>query len=117
MYCLSEAPHGVSVNGSTKYILGTTLELNCTVKGGFNISFTWTKNGEYDTLPTSSIFSNSSTVIIHNVTINDTGNYTCTASNDAGSSSVNTYVIVYGECCTLFDIPMGEQTLVVELYI
>ncbi|XP_065907794.1 cell adhesion molecule DSCAM-like isoform X2 [Dysidea avara] len=89
-----EAPHGVSINGSTTYFLGTMLELNCTAEGGSNISYAWTKNGDHEIFPAGSI-SNSSTFIINNVTIDDTGNFTCTASNDAGSSSFNAYIIVY----------------------
>jgi len=69
------------------------LELNCTAEGGSNISYAWTKNGDYGMFS----ISNSSTIIIHNVTINDAGNYICSVSNDAGNSSSSAHIIVYGK--------------------
>jgi len=91
----AEAPHGVSINGTTFYILGTTLELHCMVEGGSSISYAWTKNDGHDTFPAGTVV-HSNTITIHNVTVNDIGNYTCTVSNDAGSSSFSAYVIIYG---------------------
>ena len=71
------------------------LELRCMAEGGSSISYTWTKNGGRDMFPTGTAV-HSSTITIHNVTVDDIGNYTCTVSNDAGSSSFSVYVIIYG---------------------
>ena len=52
------------------------------------------------TLPVGTVI-NTNTITVSNLTTDDTGNYTCTVSNDAGSSNDTVFVIVYGECVAM----------------
>ena len=72
------APYEVSVMGNTLHSKGSQLTLNCASEGGPQLRYIWMFLGN--------IISNSSMLIIDNVTTTDGGNYTCTVTNDAGSS-------------------------------
>ena len=65
-------------------------------EGGSSISYVWTKNSGHGTFPAGTTV-HSSTITIHDVTLDDIGNYTCTVSNDAGSSSLSVFVIICGK--------------------
>ena len=81
------APYEVLVMGSPLHSQGSQLILNCTSEGGPQLRYIWVFLGN--------IISNSSILIIDNVTTTDGGNYTCTVTNDAGSSDA--IVIVYSK--------------------
>ena len=81
------APYEVSVMGNSLHSKGSQLTLNCTSEGGPQLQYFWVFLGN--------IISNSSILIIDNVTTTDGGNYTCTVTNDAGSSDA--IVTVYSK--------------------
>jgi len=81
------APYDVKINGDNTYRHGSQLQLHCSSEGGPQLEYSWSSpNSSYTT---------TNNLTISNVTRLDGGNYTCTVTNDAGSSS-NT-VTVYGE--------------------
>ena len=73
--------------GNPLHSQGNQLTLNCTSEGGPQLQYIWVFLGN--------IISNSSMLIIDNITITDGGNYTCTVTNDAGSSDA--IVTVYSK--------------------
>ena len=84
--------------GNLLHSQGSQLTLNCTSEGGPQLQYIWVLLGN--------IISNSSMLIIDNVTTTDGGNYTCTVTNDAGSSDaiVTVYsksflITINGVCC------------------
>ena len=81
------APYEVSVMGNPLHSQGSQLTLNCISEGGPHLGYIWVFLGN--------VISNSSMLIIDNVTTNDGGSYTCTVTNDAGSS--NAIVTVYSK--------------------
>ena len=81
------APYDVIVTGTNTYRHGSQIQLNCSSEGGPQLEYNWSSpNSSYTT---------TNNLTINNVATLDGGNYTCTVTNDAGSSS-NT-VTVYGE--------------------
>ena len=80
-------PYDVNIIGNNTYPHGSQLQLHCSSEGGPQLEYSWSSpNSSYTT---------TNNLTISNVTTLDGGNYTCTVTNDAGSSS-NT-VTVYGE--------------------
>ena len=80
-------PYDIRITGNSAYPHGSKLQLHCSSEGGPQLEYSWSS-------PNSS-YTNTNNLTISNVTTLDGGNYTCTVTNDAGSSS-NT-VTVYGE--------------------
>ena len=80
-------PYDISVTGNNTYPHGSKLQLHCSSEGGPRLEYSWSN-------PNSS-YTATNNLTISNVSTLDGGNYTCTVTNDAGSSS-NT-VTVYGE--------------------
>ena len=79
--------------GDNTYNVGDQLELNCSSDGGPDLEYNWSRS---DTNKFSDdIATNSSTLIITHINTLDGGDYTCTVSNDAGSSSYS--ITIYGE--------------------
>jgi len=79
------APYNVTIMGDTMYPQETQLELNCLSEGGPDLEYSWSR--------TNTLFSsNTSTLTVSNLTTVDGGNYTCTVSNDAGTSSTTVTV-------------------------
>ena len=93
-FLFPDAPFGVSINGVLIYNPGDTLELQCSIEGGSDPQYSWTRDDGL--FPVGTIV-NANTITVSNLTTDDTGNYTCTVSNDAGSSSNTVSVIVYGK--------------------
>jgi len=85
------SPYGVNITGNKTYPHGSQLQLHCSSEGGPQLECSWSRT---NTLPNDKT-TNTNNLTISNVTTLDGGNYTCTVTNDAGSSS-NT-VTVYGE--------------------
>ena len=69
------------------YLHGSQLQLHCSSEGGPQLEYIWSSPNFSYTI--------TNNLTISNITTLDGGNYTCTVTNDAGSTS-NT-VTVYGE--------------------
>ena len=82
------APSNVIIHGSTSYRQGNTLELRCSSMGDPPLRYTWTRvtYGVNNDFPVSTITTNN-VLHINSVSVSDGGNYTCTVTNDVGSSS------------------------------
>ena len=91
---------GASINGVLIYTPGDTLELQCSIEVGSDPQYSWTRDNDFGILPPGTVI-NTNTITVSNLTTDDTGNYTCTVSNDAGSSNYTVFVIVYGECVAM----------------
>ena len=91
LFLYTVAPYGVSITGDNTYPHGSQLQLHCLSEGGPQLEYSWSRTNTFSNDTTT----NTNNLTISNVTTLDGGNYTCTVTNDAGSSS-NT-VTVYGE--------------------
>ena len=87
----SVAPYDVNITGNNTYPHGSQLQLHCSSEGGPQLKYSWSRTNTLSNDTTT----NTTNLTISSVTTLDGGNYTCTVTNDAGSSS-NT-VTVYGE--------------------
>ena len=87
LFAYTVAPYDVIITGDNTYPHGSQLKLHCLSEGGLQLGYSWSSpNLSYST---------TNSLTVSNVTTLDGGNYTCTVTNDAGSSS-NT-VTVYSE--------------------
>jgi len=87
----------INVGGNLTTIVGTGVELHCTVKGLPVPSVTWLFNGSV--LVTTSVrFVNKKTndLVLLGVTLDDIGLYTCYANNTFGHVSEITFLNVFG---------------------
>ena len=91
LFIFTVAPYGVNFIGNNIYPHGSQLQLHCSSEGGPQLEYSW---GRTNTLSNDTT-TNTNNLTISNVTTLDGGNYTCTVTNNVGSSS-NT-VTVYGE--------------------
>ena len=91
LFLYAVAPYGVNITGDNTYPHGSQLQLLCSSEGGPQFQYGWSRTNTFSNDTTT----NTNNLTISNVTTLDGGNYTCTVTNDAGSSS-NT-VTVYGE--------------------
>ena len=89
------APYGVNITGNNTYPHGSQLKLHCSSEGGPQLEYSWSRTNTLSNDTTT----NTNNLTISNVTTLDGGNYTCTVTNDAGSSSNN--VTVYGQLVIL----------------
>ena len=82
------APSNVVIHGSTSYRQGSTLELRCSSMGDPPFQYTWTRvtYGVDNAFP-SNVITTNSILHINSVSVSDGGNYTCTVTNNVGSSS------------------------------
>ena len=82
------APSNVIIRGSISYRQGNALELRCSSMGDPPLQYTWTRvtYGVNNVFPVSVITTNN-ILRINSVSVSDGGNYTCTTTNDVGSSS------------------------------
>ena len=104
---ITEGPKEAKVRSGTKAIF------TCAASSDLPIKFSWKKEGS-GTIFSSSITvdtsGNMSTLTVKPVSTTDAGNYTCTASNDAGSVTSNAATLqVTGEyneyyCYTVFTL-------------
>jgi len=77
--------------GDDTYDVGDKLELNCSSEGGPDLEYSWSKINVFSTTTTT----NTSTLTISTLAVVDGGNYTCTVTNDAGTS--NDTITINGE--------------------
>ena len=92
---ISVAPYEVEVVGDTLYYQEDQLTLNCTSEGSPQLEYSWVFLGD--------IISNSSILIIDDVSTSDGGDYTCNVTNDAGYGNIT--VTVY------------SKSIVIHLYV
>jgi len=85
------APYDVNITGENRYSQGSQLQLHCSSEGGPQLEYSWSRGNTFSNNTTT----NTNNLTVSNVTTLDGGNYTCTVTNDAGSS--NNTVIVYSE--------------------
>ena len=92
------APKDVNIMGGNSYNHGDRLVLNCSSEDSPELKYTWLPPGNV------TISTNTSTLIIDNVTSSDGGEYTCNVTNNFGTDS-NT-IIVHSElpttCATIY---------------
>jgi len=88
------APYDVIIMGDKIYNIGDGLELNCSSEGGPDLEYIWTRTSDFlnDT-------NNTNTLTVSDLATVDGGDYTCTVTNDAGTS--NHTITVYGESFAL----------------
>ena len=82
--------------------IDATLTLSCTSQGSIPDTFMWRKDNDPTVLQSNSISAVEynrfrADYSIENVTTNDNGTYTCTATNHVGSDSVTITVYVIGK--------------------
>lgn len=82
-------PYNVVIMGDNFFSEGDQLQLNCFSEGGSALEYIWLLPGN------TSISTNTSTLIIYNITASDGGDYTCNVTNDAGHESST--ITVYSE--------------------
>ena len=77
--------------GNTLRSNGTQLELTCSSEGGPDLVYSWSRTNTFSATTTT----NAGLLNISDLATVDGGSYTCTVTNDAGSTS--TSVTVFGE--------------------
>ena len=86
--------------------IGSSLTLSCTSRGSPPDTFTWRKHNDPRVLQSTSItavdYTSTSAVFgadysINNVTVSDSGIYTCTVTNAIGSDNATITVFAYGK--------------------
>jgi hypothetical protein len=100
----------VDVGGNLTTIVGTGVEIRCTVTGEPTPMVTWMHNGTV--VEISSVrFINKLTkaFTLLGVTLDDIGLYTCFANNTFGQVSESSYVTIFGKCG--FGIDRGAHCL------
>jgi len=82
--------------GDNSYGIGYQLELNCSSEGGPDLEYSWSRTNTFSTTTTT----NTKTLTINDLATADGGNYTCTVTNDAGTS--NYTITINGESSAVF---------------
>ena len=85
IFCLV-SPEGSVVLSSYQInaFIHQNITINCSSSGGPDNTYQWQR---YTDQGSGTIISNSSDLIISNVTVNDGGMYTCTVENEAGEEN------------------------------
>ena len=98
IYNFQGAPYNVKIDGTTQYLTGDTLELNCSSYGSPELQYSWVRNTRSgrSMFPTNTT-SNNNNITINNVTVDDEGVYTCTVSNEVGNSSYDVFITIIGK--------------------
>ena len=92
------APYNVTIDGTTQYFTGDTLELNCSSYGSPKLQYSWSRSTSSgrNMFPTNTT-SDSNHITINNVSVDDEGAYTCTVSNEGGNSSYDFFINIIGK--------------------
>lgn len=101
MFNFTVLPHIIPFSLEEELNNGESAQLNCYVsKGDKPLNINWFFNGEeispQSGLTTTKLGDRSSILTVTSATAAHSGNYTCTASNQAGTSSYTTSIIVQG---------------------
>ena len=75
---------------------GATITITCKVKGVPKPTVSWTKDDQDILLDERVVLDSNGTLIIRDSTLEDSGNYTCTASSRIGQTSSTSAVAVSG---------------------
>lgn len=75
---------------------GATISLTCAVKGIPKPDVNWTKDDQSLSLVERLVASSDGTLLIRDSSVNDTGNYTCTAESRSGQDDATSSVTVAG---------------------
>lgn len=95
-----DKPTFVKTFESTSVAVGNPLRLECQVDEDTGVTITWTRDGKklHNTMDSKISFDEKVVSLdIPKAKIKDTGTYVCTASNDAGSSSCSSVIMVKGK--------------------
>jgi len=76
---------------------GATITITCEVKGVPKPKVSWTKDGRNISPDERLVLGSKGTLIIRDSTLDDSGNYTCTASSRTGQTSSTSPVAVSGK--------------------
>lgn len=83
---------------SDKFDVGTTAKLNCKLVAGYEpINIRWSK--ELDERSLTHMKVEGFKLVIENIRMKDSGNYTCYVNNSFSESSLTFHVYVYGMSC------------------
>ena len=78
----------------------STVRWRCTAEGKPSATITWSRNGEHvDGTPSLLISHDGSELTLRNVSRSDSGEYSCTATNDIGMHTVSATLEVHGKRC------------------
>ena len=91
------APSNVVIHGSTSYRQGDSLDLRCSSMGDPPFQYMWTRvtygvNNAF----LANIITTNNILHISSMSVSDGGNYTCTVTNDIGTSSST--ATIYSKC-------------------
>lgn len=79
---------------------GATITITCEVKGVPKPKVSWTKDGQNISPDERMVLGSNGTLIIRDSSLEDSGNYTCTASSRSGQTSSTSPVAVSGKAVT-----------------
>ncbi|XP_065908777.1 uncharacterized protein [Dysidea avara] len=102
---ITVAPYNVNITGNITYPHGSQLQLHCSSEGGPQLEYSWSRTNTLSNDTTT----NTNNLTISKVTALDGGNYTCTVTNDAGSSN-NTVTVYVGPVFTTH--PMNQEEVI-----
>ena len=94
----------MSITGVSTYKSGEELELKCTSDGGPDLEYNWSRSGTSEFEFPNDTVTNTSVLIVSNLSTDDGGLYTCNVTNDAGSSECS--ITIYG---LLFTVHLNAQ--------
>lgn len=97
-------PNFVKPLGPVAAVVGAPLHLECQVDEDTGVNVTWTRDGrKVHQSPDCKLSFEDKTVSLDIVktTLKDCGNYVCTVTNEAGSSTCSTSVKVQGKSCLI----------------
>jgi len=98
----SVAPYNVTIMGDDSYGIGFQLELTCSSEGTPDLEYSWSRTRTFSATTST----NTSTLTIGDLATVDGGDYTCTVTNDAGTSSRT--ITINGGCFALHAIKVNN---------
>ena len=84
----------------TELMIGGTLNISCDARGPGNVSIDWLHNSE---IVNKSLYYGNN-LIINNVMMSHSGNYTCVASNLYGKSYTFGFIQIHSKYCRIYAI-------------
>jgi len=99
------SPVVTPVGSQITEIAFVTISLTCPAKGSPPPKLTWRKDGEELVSGDGYVIDNEGTLTILQAVLKDTGNYTCSAQNEAGFEEVTSSIEILGmlkRCCFVY---------------